>query len=214
MYCHIIDKMKLAVIGLNSKNISRCCNRGIDTVKITALSNYKPGILNNYFRINIVQRGSSKTRDVKSLNDTVLGIFFFIWYGLTKKLLIIRKITLTALASVDFTFHGKPDQSRLEILDNRDTLVTGYSAKTQSKWRNMGGMVKVIGFHRQFLIYIVTTRLYWGRGTDITNRPVKHPTFDKSMEILTLMGIIRHEPASVILGGQKSTLLHHLTTYK
>jgi hypothetical protein len=26
-------------------------NRGIDTVKITALSNHKPGILNNYIRI-------------------------------------------------------------------------------------------------------------------------------------------------------------------
>ena len=145
----------------------------------------------------------------------MFGISFFNWYGLTKKLLIIRKITLTALASVDFTYHGKPDRSRLEILDNnRDALVTGYSAKTQSKWRNMGGMVKVIGFHLQFLIYIVTTRFYWGRGTDITNRPVKHPTFDKSMETLTLQGIMRHEPTSVMLSGQRSTLLNHLTTYK
>jgi hypothetical protein len=47
-------------------------------------------------------------------------------------------------------------------------------------------MVMVISFHRQFLIYIVTTRFYWGRGTDIANRPVKHQTFDKSMETLTL----------------------------
>jgi hypothetical protein len=29
-------------------------NRGIDTVKITALSNHKPGKLNNYIRINIL----------------------------------------------------------------------------------------------------------------------------------------------------------------
>ena len=28
-------------------------NRGIDTMKITALSNHKPGILNNYIRIMI-----------------------------------------------------------------------------------------------------------------------------------------------------------------
>jgi len=28
-------------------------NRGIDTVKITALSNHKPGILNNYTKMNI-----------------------------------------------------------------------------------------------------------------------------------------------------------------
>jgi len=35
------------------KKISHAINRGIDTVKITALSNHKPGILNNYIRINI-----------------------------------------------------------------------------------------------------------------------------------------------------------------
>ena len=34
-----------------SKNISCYFNRGIDSVKITALSNHKPGILNNYIRI-------------------------------------------------------------------------------------------------------------------------------------------------------------------
>ena len=33
---------------LNSKNISWYFNRGIDTLKITALSNQKPEILNNY----------------------------------------------------------------------------------------------------------------------------------------------------------------------
>jgi hypothetical protein len=33
------------------KNISCYFNRGIDTVKITALSNHKPGILNNYIRM-------------------------------------------------------------------------------------------------------------------------------------------------------------------
>jgi hypothetical protein len=35
----------------NSKNISWYFNRGIDTMKITALSNHKPGILNNYIII-------------------------------------------------------------------------------------------------------------------------------------------------------------------
>ena len=29
-------------------------NRGIDTVKITALSNHEPGILNSYIRISII----------------------------------------------------------------------------------------------------------------------------------------------------------------
>jgi hypothetical protein len=46
-----IDKMTQAVIGWNSKNISWYFNRGIDTVKITALSNHKPGILKNYIRM-------------------------------------------------------------------------------------------------------------------------------------------------------------------
>ena len=36
-----------------NKNISWYFNRGIDTLKITALSNHKPGILNNYIRISI-----------------------------------------------------------------------------------------------------------------------------------------------------------------
>ena len=36
----------------NSKNISWYFNREIDTMKITALSNHKPGILNNYIKSN------------------------------------------------------------------------------------------------------------------------------------------------------------------
>jgi len=36
------------------KETSACdFNRGIDTVKITALPNHKPGILNNYIRMII-----------------------------------------------------------------------------------------------------------------------------------------------------------------
>ena len=40
----------------NSKNRSCYFNRGIDTVKITALSNQKPEILNNYIRIDSYSR--------------------------------------------------------------------------------------------------------------------------------------------------------------
>jgi hypothetical protein len=52
VYFHIIDKMALVV---SAKIISWYFNRGIDTVKITALSNHKPGILNNYRYIRIIQ---------------------------------------------------------------------------------------------------------------------------------------------------------------
>jgi len=41
------------VAKILKKNISCYFNRGIDTVKITALSNHKPGILNNYIRIMV-----------------------------------------------------------------------------------------------------------------------------------------------------------------
>ena len=51
VYCHIIDKMTKATKIL--KNLM-LFNRGINTVKITALSNNKPGKLNNYIRINIL----------------------------------------------------------------------------------------------------------------------------------------------------------------
>ena len=36
---------------IQKKNISCYFNRGIDTVKITALSIHKPGILSNYIKI-------------------------------------------------------------------------------------------------------------------------------------------------------------------
>jgi hypothetical protein len=39
------------VSGLNKKKNLMLFNRGIDTVKITALFNHKPGILNNYIRM-------------------------------------------------------------------------------------------------------------------------------------------------------------------
>jgi hypothetical protein len=59
-------------IGKNSKNISWYFKRVIDTLKITALSNHTPEILNNYIRIkNIVLPSLS------SHSHTIINIFRF-----------------------------------------------------------------------------------------------------------------------------------------
>ena len=52
VYCYIVDKM-INVSGNRLKYLM-IFNRGIDTMKITALSNHKPGILNTYIRIDII----------------------------------------------------------------------------------------------------------------------------------------------------------------
>ena len=51
VHCHIIDKMTYAATILLKKKFSCYFNRGIDILKITALSNHKPGILNKYIII-------------------------------------------------------------------------------------------------------------------------------------------------------------------
>ena len=52
LYCYIVDKM-INVSGNRLKYLM-IFNGGIDTMKITALSNHKPGILNTYIRIDII----------------------------------------------------------------------------------------------------------------------------------------------------------------
>ena len=44
LHYNVINRLKYLMIF----------NRGIDTMKITALSNHKPGILNTYIRIDII----------------------------------------------------------------------------------------------------------------------------------------------------------------
>jgi hypothetical protein len=53
-------------------------NRRIDTVKITALSNNKPGILNNYIRINIIICKDQKEQ-FTNLNITGSGVKHTFW---------------------------------------------------------------------------------------------------------------------------------------
>jgi hypothetical protein len=47
---NVFENFTASIVDLMVANINISCyfNRGIDTVKITALSNHKPGILNNY----------------------------------------------------------------------------------------------------------------------------------------------------------------------
>ena len=52
LYCYIVDKM-IDVSGNRLKYLM-IFNRGIDTMKITTLSNHKPGILNTCIRIDII----------------------------------------------------------------------------------------------------------------------------------------------------------------
>jgi len=88
VHCHIIDKMTWAVIG---KNISWYFNRVIDTLKITALSNHKPGILNNYIRI----------KNLLLWNHwTICKQRLFIMWLLTKFLVLI--INSTWLPTIQF----------------------------------------------------------------------------------------------------------------
>ena len=75
-----IDKMTWVVIGKNSKNISRYFNRGIDTVKITALSNHKPEILECiYYMCKLQFNIKPLSIPLRSVSFIASSFFFSDW---------------------------------------------------------------------------------------------------------------------------------------